>query len=122
MRPYWPSSPPMPFPHPRPIIPAPNPEHLRSFTRGLIAAACVTSVESAARGRHPFSRRVLRKSLQGGIAMAAGAGAANAVQARRYGRAVAAAGVGLVGVALVEHLLADATPHADDHPLPVSTD
>lgn len=81
------------------------------FARGLVATGLLAAVQGrAARpGGRRERRRVLRLALQGGVALAAGAAAAEAANRRDWSRAAAAVAVGALGALALEQLLNDET-------------
>lgn len=69
------------------------------FARGFV----VTALLEAAQSRHD-GRRLLRRSLQGGAALAAGTSAAAALARRDYGPAFVAVAIGAAAMAAAEIL------------------
>ena len=69
------------------------------FIRGFVAAGILSSIG----GNKP--KMIIKNSLQGGIALAAGYSAAQAVSGKMYGRAALSAGSGVLGVVLIEMML-----------------
>ncbi len=77
-----------------------------SFTRGLVAAACLSAFQDRrAEGSREALRRIVRHGLQGGVALSAGSQAAMAVRQGNYLRALTLAAAGATGVLLVERCL-----------------
>ncbi|WP_333874949.1 hypothetical protein [Methylobacter sp.] len=88
-----------------------------SFTKGFVASACLSAFQEVA---DPVStanlKRVLRHSLQGGTALAAGTHASMALRCCDFSGALFAAATGAVGVLLIENLLRDAAqPQEEKH-------
>ncbi len=82
------------------------------FTRGAVATALLAALQGRWQGTAPSGRQVLRLSLQGGAALAAGIATAESLRARDYGRALVALAGGLAGVAAAEMLLNTETRHS----------
>lgn len=83
-----------------------------SFTRGFVAAACL----SAFQDRPGFdSRRVLRHALQGGAALTAGTQAARSLQRGQWVGALTAVAAGAAAVQLIETLLGEPAGHDEEH-------
>lgn len=103
---------------------APSPYPLRyssrgdgSFTQGFVAAGCISAFQNIAHPAAPENfRRVLRHSLQGGIALAAGSRTAAALHQNDYGAALLTVMTGAASVLLIENLLRDpAQPEQEPH-------
>ncbi|MBZ8138907.1 hypothetical protein CLD22_03205 [Rubrivivax gelatinosus] len=75
-----------------------------SFTRGCVAAGCLSAFQDRAR---PSARRVLRHALQGGAALTAGTQAAASLREGRIVGALAAVAAGAAAVYLIENLLGE---------------
>ncbi|THF63259.1 hypothetical protein [Pseudothauera rhizosphaerae] len=87
----------------------------RSFVRGFVASACLSAIQGGQRSPSSAEvRRVLRYALQGGTALAAGAGAAAAIERRDYTGALVAAAVGAAGVFVIERMLRDAAQRSQE--------
>ncbi len=79
------------------------------FIRGFLVAGLLIAIQN----RFQPDRRMLRQSLQGGAALAAGTVAAEAFARRDYARALAAVAVGAAGVVAAEMLLKSDNPITD---------
>lgn len=75
---------------------------LNNFLRGFIATGLLAALQNR-RSIRPAPLHVLGRAVQGGAALAAGVGTANALQRGEYARALGAAVAGAAGVALVEY-------------------
>ncbi len=88
-----------------------DPPLTEDFLRGMVINACLSAFQDVAR---PTSRkamkRVLRHSLQGGTALAAGSRAASRLVRGDYAGALIATAAGAAGVLLIEQLLRDIAP------------
>ena len=82
------------------------------FTRGAVATALLAALQGRWQGKAPSGRQVLRLSLQGGAALAAGIATAESLRARDYGSALIALAGGLAGVAAAELLLNTEIQHS----------
>jgi len=81
------------------------------FVKGFVAGGCLTAVRVT--GRPPTqadAKRILRRALQGGAAVAAGERAAMAYRQGDYGGMLVATAAGAAGVLLIERLLRDCAP------------
>lgn len=84
-----------------------------AFVRGFVATGLLVGLGQAGTARPcPASRTVLRKALQGGVAIAAGSVAARALSRRRYATVLAATAAGAIGILASGALLA-ATPQQE---------
>lgn len=81
------------------------------FVKGFVAGGCLTAIPAAATPPSQADpRRILRRALQGGAAVAAGERAAMAYRHGDYGGMLVATAAGAAGVLLIERLLRDAAP------------
>jgi hypothetical protein len=82
-----------------------------SFVKGFVAGGCLSALPGA---NLPPSqadlKRILRRALQGGAALAAGERAAMAYRQGDYSGMLVATAAGAAGVLLIERLLRDAAP------------
>lgn len=76
-----------------------------SFMRGLVSAGLLAGVQQTAAPARP--RRVMRLALQGGVALAAGSAALEALRRDRAGWALVAVAAGAAGLLVAEQLLQD---------------
>jgi hypothetical protein len=87
------------------------------FTRGFVAAACVSAfqdIENPAAAAN--LKRALRYGLQGGTALAAGSHAAQSLRQGSYGSALLAVAAGAAGVLMIENLLRDPVQPKEKEP------
>lgn len=82
-----------------------------AFTRGFIATALIETLQDRSPGAPPPARKVLRRALQGGVALAAGTLAAGAIDRRDLAAAAGAILAGAAGLVAAETLLRS---HPDD--------
>lgn len=87
-------------------VPAPG-AVAATFTRGMVASGLIAALQdrAAAGAGPPPGRKVLRYALQGGVALAAGSAAADALRQRDVTGAVLAVAAGAAGMLIAEHLL-----------------
>lgn len=85
------------------------------FTRGFVATGLLSLLQERASPAVTASdgRRALRHALQGGVALASGAAAADALRRRDYPVLLAAVAGGAAGIMSIEHLLRQ--PAHDDY-------
>lgn len=80
------------------------------FVKGFVAGGCLTAIAVTGTPSQADAKRILRRALQGGAAVAAGERAAMAYRHGDYGGMLAATAAGAAGVLLVERLLRDCAP------------
>ncbi len=86
------------------------------FVRGLVASACLSAIQDVRTPASPENlKRVLRHALQGGTALAAGAGTAAALERRDYTGALIATAAGVAGVLVIERLLREPARHQQEN-------
>lgn len=92
----------------RALMPA---EVAADFTRGAIATGLLAAIQGRwdGGGKKNSGAKVLRLSLQGGAALAAGAAAATSLRDRNYAAALASVVGGVAGIAAIEMLMTAST-------------
>jgi hypothetical protein len=105
------------YPHPY-IYPRAGEDTLESFTKGLVAAGCISAFQDVTSLKtEGHQKRVLRHALQGGTALAAGTYSADALRHGDYLRAVLAAAAGAEGVLAIERAMNDGGGKTAGQPL-----
>lgn len=80
------------------------------FVKGFVAGGCLTAIPVTGTPSQADAKRILRRALQGGAAVAAGECAAIAYRQGDYGGMLVATAAGAAGVLLIERLLRDCAP------------
>ncbi len=77
-----------------------------NFVRGFVATGLLAALQDEAAGtsRTGDARAALRSALRGGVALAAGSSAADALQRRNYNEALLAVAGGAAGVVAIDYL------------------
>ncbi|MDT3672171.1 MAG: hypothetical protein ROZ37_17760 [Aromatoleum sp.] len=77
-----------------------------NFVRGFVATGLLAALQDGAAGtsRPGVARAALRSALQGGVALAAGSSAADALQKGNYNGALLAVAGGAAGVIAIDYL------------------
>lgn len=83
---------------------------LSDFARGAIATALLSAVQKDDLGNPRSRQAVLRRALQGGVALAAGTAAIEAARRHAYASALLSSALGGVGVLAAEVLLTPSPP------------
>lgn len=85
------------------------------FTRGLVATGLLSLLQGrgANAGGAPDFHRVWRQALQGGVALAAGSAAAEAIQRRDYLLAVSGVAAGAAAIYGIEQFMRPALRRED---------
>lgn len=77
------------------------------FVRGAVASGLLSALQSSGKSQKQKRSRVLRHALQGGIAVAAGLGVANAIDQGNLRQAGLLLAGAALGIASTEKLLAN---------------
>ncbi|MFC5707410.1 hypothetical protein [Aeromonas eucrenophila] len=75
------------------------------FVRGAVAGGLISALQGGTKPGKVPGRKILRHSLQGGLAVATGLGVANALEQGQLSRASLLLIGGVVGIASTEQLL-----------------
>lgn len=75
-----------------------------NFVRGFVATGLLAALQDGGVARTGDARAALRSALQGGVALAAGGSAADALQRRNYNGALLAVAGGAAGVVAIDYL------------------
>lgn len=75
-----------------------------NFVRGFVATGLLAALQEGGAPRTVDARAALRSALQGGVALAAGSSAADALQRRNYNGAVLAVASGAAGMVAIDYL------------------
>ncbi|WP_332672926.1 hypothetical protein [Aromatoleum sp.] len=75
-----------------------------NFVRGFVATGLLAALQDGGSARTGDARAALRSALQGGVALAAGSSAADALQRRNYNGALLAVAGGAAGVIAIDYL------------------